>query len=122
MKNYNPDKAFTELVEKHESLSHVKTKTTIRGTLEYMNENEDLIWWYPWDLISKYTKSGRYLSHRAPARASDLAKFYPELVEGRKIGRYKLFRVRRENQEEVDKAINSPMPAIPTERGELTLD
>ena len=99
------EQAFAELQHQHENRQH-RPKTTGREcVLHFLLENQQQIWWWAWELIGKNTSKGHYLSHRAPARASDLAIHEPELVEHRKIGRYKVYRLRTENLNKVIKRL-----------------
>ena len=92
------EQKYQELLDIHNGVFEKTNKCRgVEGVLKYMLENEDKIWWFAWEFISRTTKDGDFLSHRAPARASDLAKHYPELVEDRKIGRYSVYRMRAEN-------------------------
>lgn len=86
--------------------SHYKSTkrhgTSCRDVLQFLVDNhKEKIWWWAWEFVGKTTSKGGYLSHRAPARASDLALHDPDLVEDRKIGRFKVYRVRRENRDKV---------------------
>ncbi len=75
--------------------------TSCKDVLQFMVDNyKEKVWWWAWEFVGKTTSKGGYLSHRAPARASDLA-LHTDLVEDRKIGRFKIYRVRRENREKV---------------------
>lgn len=69
----------------------------VDSVLQYMLDNPNKIWWWAWEFIGKKNSKGNYLSHRSPARASDLAIHYPEFVEHRKIGRFKVYRLKVEN-------------------------
>lgn len=86
--------------------NYLKTKkkgsgTSCKDVLQFMVENyEKQKWWWSWDFAFKTTQNGRFLSHKAPARASDLA-LHTDLVESRKIGRYCVYRVKKENREKV---------------------
>lgn len=76
--------------------------TSTKDVLRFMVENYKVkLWWWSWEFVGKTHSRGGYLSHKAPARASDLAIHNPELVEDRKIGRFKVYRVKRENREAV---------------------
>lgn len=90
---------------------HSKSKrngTGCQDVLRFMVENfKTKIWWWSWEFVGKTTSKGGYLSHRAPARASDLALQFPELVEDRKIGRFKIYRVRVENKQAVLDFLNN---------------
>lgn len=59
------------------------------------------IWWWSYEFIGQVNSVGDFLSHRAPARASDLAIDYPELVEDRRIGRLAVYRLRVENIDKI---------------------
>lgn len=61
------------------------------------------IWWWIWEFIGMATREGDFLSHRAPARASDLAIFNPDIMECRKVGRFALYRLRKENLDIIHK-------------------
>lgn len=78
------------------------TSTSCKDVLQFMVDNYTTKnWWWSWEFIGKRTSKGSYLSHRAPARASDLALHDSDLVEDRKLGRFKIYRVRRENRDKV---------------------
>ena len=74
------------------------TGTSCEDVLMFMYEHPEKIWYMSWEFINQVTKDGKFLSHRAPARASDLAIHSPLLVEDRKIGRFSCYRIRRENE------------------------
>jgi hypothetical protein len=79
-----------------------KKTTGIEAVLWYMIEHrEDRVWWWSYEFVGKTTKRGDWLSHRAPARASDLALKHPDLVEDHKIGRLKVYRLRLENKDKI---------------------
>lgn len=82
-------------------------QTQRESVLYFLLENQHKIWWWAWELIGKHTNNGHYLSHRAPARASDLAIHEPELVEHRKIGRFKVYRLRTENMKQIRERISN---------------
>lgn len=63
----------------------------------YDHRHEGKIWFWSWEFNGQTLKDGRYLSHRACARASDLAIQDPMLVEHRPVGRFKMYRLRMEN-------------------------
>lgn len=73
--------------------------------LQYMYDH-----WYEehfmaWEVIHKTNSKGVYLSHRAPARLTDLAEYHPQLVEKEKIGRFTKYRLRVENIHLVEKRL-----------------
>lgn len=89
---------------------YLDTKRRLTGrvdVLQAMVDNKSKIWWWSWEFIGIHTSTGSFLSHRAPARASDLAIFYPELVEHRPIGKFKVYRLRRENMDKVIEYLKS---------------
>lgn len=92
--------------------------TSCDDVLEYLYEHPEKIWHMSWELIGLTTKSGKYLSHRAPARASDLANFDPLLVEDRKIGRFAAYRIRWENIDLIHKRLTDKK-APPPERADI---
>lgn len=94
------EQAFETLKENHKSLR--SDATSVRDVLQYMVDRSDKIWWWAWEFLNQHNSKGRYLSHRACARASDLAIHYPDFVEGRRIGRFKVFRVRTENIDKIN--------------------
>lgn len=92
-------KELTDL--EHQHASRRRNGTSCQDVLRFMVENyPERIWWWSWEFVGKTTSKGGFLSHRAPARASDLA-LHTDLVEDRKIGRFKVYRVRKENREKV---------------------
>jgi len=91
------ESSFGAMVRENEAKKMRSKQTQKKCVLEFFLDYSEKIWWWPWELIGKTTMSGRYLSHRAPARASDLAIHFPDLVEHRKIGRFKVYRIRLEN-------------------------
>ena len=79
-----------------------KDGTSCKDVLQYLVDTyKEKTWHMSWELTFKTTSKGGYISHRGPARASDLALKNPELVEARKIGRFCAYRVRRENRDKV---------------------
>ena len=92
---------------KHRYYSSKRKGTSDKTVLQFLVDNyKNKKWYWSWELVGQTNSRGGYLSHRAPARASDLALHNPELVEDRKIGRFKVYRVRRENREAVLKYLN----------------
>lgn len=91
------EKAFEAMELQHGMFS--KTSTSTNEVLQYMLDHTGKIWWWAWEFGGKTNSKGGYLSHRACARASDLAIFHPELVEDRKIGRFKVYRLKVENMQ-----------------------
>ena len=94
------DTAYQALVLDYKGKKH--HGTSCQDVLQYMLDHKDKVWWWAWELIGKTNSKGGYLSHRAPARVSDLA-IKTNLVEHRKVGRFKVYRVRLENLDEIKK-------------------
>lgn len=88
-----------EFEDKCENINiHRSGWTSKKDVLQLMFDNRNTkIWWYSWELNGKHNSKGSYLSHRACARASDLAYENINLVEMRKVSRFAIFRLRLEN-------------------------
>lgn len=93
---------------RHWYANRTKSATSCKDVLQYLVDNHPTnkpeggkIWFWAWEVIGKVNSKGKYLSHRSPARLSDLAIKTPDLVEHKRIGRFKIYRVRRENREKV---------------------
>ena len=89
--------AYRSILNEYEHNKHRSQTTQCESVLHFLLEHPEKIWWWSWELIGKSTTKGHYLSHRAPARASDLAIHESHLVEDRTIGRFKVYRLRTEN-------------------------
>jgi len=95
------EQEFANMKHKYINQGKVKSWTNCQDVLQIMvDQYETKKWWWAWEFVGRTNSKGRYLSHRAPARASDLA-IHTDLVEDRKIGRFKVYRVKRENREKV---------------------
>lgn len=81
--------------------------TSCEHVLLYMLEKKDKIWFWAWELSNVRTETGILISHKGSARASDLANFYPKLVEARKISRFCVYRLRLENIKLIKKHLKS---------------
>lgn len=108
------ERSFKQLYDSVESKNH--TATSCDDVLRFFYENQQQIWFMSWDFINQKTKDGRHLSHRAPARASDLAIHEPHLVEDRKIGRFKAYRLRLENLNLIQKRLGLGVTQLPKEQ------
>ena len=87
--------------------SRKKHGTSCKDVLQFLVDNyKEKVWWWSWEFVGETNSKGGYLSHRAPARASDLA-LHTDLVEDRKIGRFKVYRVKRENRDKVIEYLKS---------------
>lgn len=53
----------------------------------------DKIWWYPYELIGDFSVKGEdlFIGYKAPARLYDLEQ--KGIVEGRELGKYKVWRL-----------------------------
>ena len=93
------EQEYQKLLDTHKKKIHINA-TSCKDVAQFLFENKDKkIWWWSWEFIGKRTKDG-YLSHRACARASDLA-LHTNLVEDRRIGRFKVYRLKVENIKEI---------------------
>lgn len=99
--NYIPTEK--ELIEKEfcsmrdNYYSKKKHGTSCKDVLQYMVENyPKKIWFYSYELVGKNTSKGGFLSHRSPARAGELVEL--GLLEQRTIGRFAVYRLKREEK------------------------
>jgi len=101
--NMHPkDIAYNNLLAWYETYHKAETgRTGVQKVVQYMLDNPSTIWFWSYDFVGKVNHKGEFLSHRSPARASDLAIHYPELVEERKIGRLSVYRLRVENMDDI---------------------
>lgn len=81
--------------------------TWMQAVVQLMLDHPSKIWHWSYELIGKVNSKWEFLSHRAPARASDLAIHHPDIVEDRKIGRLAVYRLKTENMKEVEKFLLS---------------
>lgn len=96
------ESGFNQFVEKYELNSKKSKMTGVQDVLQFMVDHyKTRIWWWSYEFVGKTNSKGGFLSHRAPARASDLALHTPDLVEDRRIGRLKVYRLRLENHEKI---------------------
>lgn len=99
------DYQFKNLQTIYQQRKKSDRQTGVKAVLQYLIDEykNGRIWIWSYDFIGKTNSKGDFLSHRSPARASDLAIKHPELVEDRSIGNLKVYRLRIENR---DKIIN----------------
>ena len=83
-----------------------KDATGCEMVVQLLLDHPGKIWWWSWEVNGQVNSKGDYLSHRACARASDLATFNPGLVEDRRISRFKVYRLRRENMDKIKKYLH----------------
>lgn len=101
------EKAFEEIEETYYGSERTRRKMTgCQDVVQVMLDNPNKIWWWSWEFIGRVNSKGDFLSHRSPARASELAKHYPDLVEDRKISKFSLYRLKLENQEKITQYLN----------------
>jgi hypothetical protein len=71
--------------------------TSCRAVLQYMVDNyATKKWFYSYELVGKTNSKGAFLSHRSPARANELVQ--EGLLEQRNIGRFAVYRLKREEK------------------------
>ncbi len=104
----NPDieQEYAKMMNWYENSRKKKNETGIESVLQFLVDHPEKIWWWSWEFIGQVNSKGGWLSHRSPARASDLAIHHPHLVEDRKIGRFKIYRLRTEHMDQVNKFLN----------------
>ena len=81
--------------------------TGMQAVVRYMLDHPSKIWYWSYELIGKTNSKNEFISHRWPARASDLAIHHPDIVEDRKIGRFAVYRLKTENMKEIEKFLSS---------------
>lgn len=94
---------FKEVEKKFEIIkkdveSHERGSTSKYDVLQYLIDTKEDITWHPsYSFQGNKTSDGGFLSHRACARASDLAIHHKDVVEARSVGTIHVYRLRREN-------------------------
>lgn len=101
MQNIEIEREYQQLVEAYRRTEKTSKESGIHNVVQLLLDHPEKIWWFAWELIGKVTSQGGYLSHRAPARASDLVTNHPMVIEDRKIGRFAVYRLRRENMQQI---------------------
>lgn len=100
----NKDSQFKNLERIYKERKRQDKKSNqLKIVLQYMIDEyaKGRIWLWSYEFIGKTNSKGAFLSHRAPARASDLAIKYSLLVEDKKIGNLKVYRLKIENKNEI---------------------
>lgn len=99
----NLDYQFKNLQTIYQQRKKSDRQTGVKSVLQYLIDEygKSRIWIWSYDFIGKTNSKGDFLSHRSPARASDLAIKHPELVEHRSIGNLKVYRLRIENKDKI---------------------
>lgn len=81
--------------------------TWMQSVVQLMLDHPSKIWWWSYEIMGKTNSKNEWISHRWPARASDLAIHCPDIVEDRKIGRLSVYRLKTENMKEIEKFLSS---------------
>lgn len=81
--------------------------TGMQSVVRLMLDHSSKIWWWSYEIMGKTNSKDEWISHRWPARASDLAIHCPDIVEDRKIGRLAVYRLKVENMEKIEKFLQS---------------
>ena len=102
----NIEQEYQNLVNYYNEHSRQSSRTGVQKVLQIMLDNPKKIWWWSYEFVGKVNSKGDFLSHRSPARASDLARHYPDLVEDRKIGKLCVYRLKVENLQEIKDFLN----------------
>lgn len=63
-------------------------------------------WWYPYEFMHEGTRY--FVGYEASARLSELAHDYPEMIETKQEGKYKVRRIKTEN-------VDQWLPLLPRE-------
>jgi len=99
--NNNIENEFQKLVKWSETHKMQNKNTGMETVLQFLLDHPEKIWWWSYEFGDRINSKGGFLSHRACARASDLAIKYPDLVEDRKIGKLAVYRLRTENMDKI---------------------
>ncbi len=75
-----------------------------------IRDNTPERFWYAWEYIGHV--HGLFVGHRAPARISELAIDFPDMIESKKDGKYVIFRFRFENYENFKEKLPMSLRAI----------
>lgn len=95
------EQEYEELVKHYETHSRKSANKGVQKVLQLMLDNPKKVWWWSYEFVGKVNSKGDFLSHRSPARASDLAIHCQELVEDRKIGNLSVYRLKVENLDKI---------------------
>ena len=71
--------------------------------VDYIGEK---IWFWSWEFCQVPNSQGDFLSHRGPARAADLAKNFPHLVEKKPYGKLMAYRLKYEKMDSILALLN----------------
>ena len=87
------DEEYTSMLKEFESRLVSKKKYTECEKVEMvMRDNPHKIWWYPYELIGWFDVGEEvFIGYKAPARLYDLEQ--KGIVEGRELGKYKVWRL-----------------------------
>lgn len=101
------EREFAKMEASRPARSPRSKATGIRDVLQYMLDHIEKTWWWSWELNDKVNSKGGFLSHRACARASDLALHHSDLVEDRRVGRFKVYRLKVENWDKINEFLRN---------------
>lgn len=99
--NKKVEKEFNKLVDYYNKHHRVSASKGTQKVLQLMLDHPNKFWWWSYEFVGKVNSKREFLSHRAPARASDLAIHHPDLVEDRRIGKLSVYRLRFENLDKI---------------------
>lgn len=83
---------YNNLLNKYKKTYKRSKKTQKECVLQYLQEHPNKIWFFAWEVVNKKTKSGDFLSHRAPARLTDLVD--DGICVSRVLGDYTVYRLK----------------------------
>ena len=85
------EQEFQNLVKKYDF--HRNKKTGNEAVLQFLKENttKNKHFFFAWEVIGKKTKTGDWLSYKAPARLSELTDL--GYLESRRIGKFVVYKL-----------------------------
>lgn len=101
------DKEFNQIAEAYYKRNRTKKiQTDCQALVQLMLDKPKKTWWWSYEFVGQVNSKNQFLSHRAPARASDLCKD-TYLVEDRRIGKLKVYRLQTEFMHDVKEFLNT---------------
>lgn len=104
------EQAFKKCEDWYNNRDWKSKQTGVKMVVQAMLDKPEKIWWWSWEFVGQTTSEGDFLSHRSPARASDVAIYCPEVIEHRAVGRFKVYRLKMENPETIHEFMNTNQP------------
>lgn len=95
------ENAYQGMVERYKNRK-MRKATWMQSVAQLLLDHQSQIWWFAWEILWKNTSTWGWVSHRWPARASDLAIKHPNILEDRKVWIFKVYRLRLENLKEIN--------------------